>query len=631
MRLAAVKLQGFRCYENETQINIDSDLTAFIGKNDVGKSTIFDALQIFFDEKGIDQEDLNKAALKNGNFTVSITCLFEGLPEQIVIDSDYPTDLKSEFLLNGQGQLEIVKKFNCKLVTPKLSGVFANALHPALDGLNDLLLLKNADLKKRAQDQGIDLSKIEGGKINTLVRRSIWAAAQAETQLELQEIDLDNEDAKRIWSMLKRYVPVFAVFRSDRPSTDQDSEAQDPMKLAVKEALKSKEDELQKIVEDITREVTKVAEVTVQKIAEMEPELAAGLEPRVSTKPWHNIFNIRLEDDENISLNKRGSGVRRLILLNFFRAKVEKLLNEGDAASAIYAIEEPETSQHPNYQQMLAEALLDISQNPHSQILISTHTPQFVRLLETRNIRFIEKMPDGKRKIADDTDDSLLNNVISSLGIIKDHDVKVIVCVEGNTDIHFLKNISTILVQDGIEVPNLAQLQRKGKLSFRIMGGSSLIHAVHQALNINVPEFHIYDRDTKPPKKPIYQDTMDLVNEGVNTAVCTEKLEIENYLHETAIEAVYGTLGLNISDWDWQDIPDAVAQAAHNQALKKRETIVRWRDLSDEKRSKKTSRAKKRLCFNAAAVMNSVLLDERDPNGDVIGWLKAIGELVDSS
>lgn len=89
MRLAAVKLQGFRCYENETQINIDSDLTAFIGKNDVGKSAIFDALQIFFDEKGIDQEDLNKTAFKNGNFTVSITCVFEGLPEQIVIDSDY--------------------------------------------------------------------------------------------------------------------------------------------------------------------------------------------------------------------------------------------------------------------------------------------------------------------------------------------------------------------------------------------------------------------------------------------------------------------------------------------------------------------------------------------------------------
>lgn len=51
--------------------------------------------------------------------------------------------------------------------------------------------------------------------------------------------------------------------------------------------------------------------------------------------------------DEGIPVNKRGSGVRRLILLNFFRAKVDHRLeekkNDCDTGSVIYVIEEPET------------------------------------------------------------------------------------------------------------------------------------------------------------------------------------------------------------------------------------------------------------------------------------------------
>ena len=57
-------------------------------------------------------------------------------------------------------------------------------------------------------------------------------------------IQLDQEPAKKIWDQLKNYLPSFALFESDRTSTNQDSEAQDPMKAAVKEALKEQEREL---------------------------------------------------------------------------------------------------------------------------------------------------------------------------------------------------------------------------------------------------------------------------------------------------------------------------------------------------------------------------------------------------
>ena len=56
MRLIEVVLENFRCYNGTHRIPIDS-LTAFIGRNDVGKSTIFDALEIY---KSVQKSDIEK-------------------------------------------------------------------------------------------------------------------------------------------------------------------------------------------------------------------------------------------------------------------------------------------------------------------------------------------------------------------------------------------------------------------------------------------------------------------------------------------------------------------------------------------------------------------------------------------
>ena len=47
MFLKEIVVQNYRGYKNQHKIPIEQ-LTAFIGKNDAGKSTIFDALAVFF-------------------------------------------------------------------------------------------------------------------------------------------------------------------------------------------------------------------------------------------------------------------------------------------------------------------------------------------------------------------------------------------------------------------------------------------------------------------------------------------------------------------------------------------------------------------------------------------------------
>ncbi len=131
------------------------------------------------------------------------------------------------------------------------------------------------------------------------------------------------------------------------------------MKAAIKEAVKSHEAQLNALVDQVKVELDRVAKKTVEKIQEMNPGVADTLDPQVKNKNWDSLFSVTLTGDEGISINKRGSGTRRLVLLNFFRAKAEDAANAKNTG-VIYAIEEPETSQHPNHQLMLLDAFQEL-------------------------------------------------------------------------------------------------------------------------------------------------------------------------------------------------------------------------------------------------------------------------------
>lgn len=112
MRLKQIKINNFRGYKDETIVDFDN-LTAFIGKNDVGKSTILEALEIFFNNKMVvcEKDDLSVGVDSDSIF---ITCIFDELPDEIVVDTSSKTSLKDENLLNSNGDLEIKKHSNVR-------------------------------------------------------------------------------------------------------------------------------------------------------------------------------------------------------------------------------------------------------------------------------------------------------------------------------------------------------------------------------------------------------------------------------------------------------------------------------------------------------------------------------------
>ncbi|MFP4573754.1 MAG: AAA family ATPase [Desulfobacterales bacterium] len=105
MFLKEVIIQNFRGYKNTHCIPI-TQLTSFIGKNDAGKSSVFDALAIFFGHPSgkIDASDICVHACNEGELRIG--CVFEDFPETIVLDTTSETTLRDEYLLNHNNVLD---------------------------------------------------------------------------------------------------------------------------------------------------------------------------------------------------------------------------------------------------------------------------------------------------------------------------------------------------------------------------------------------------------------------------------------------------------------------------------------------------------------------------------------------
>jgi len=435
------------------------------------------------------------------------------------------------------------------------------------------------------------------------------------------EIDLSKETAKAIWEKLKPCLPTYALFKSDRPSTDQDEEAQDPMKAAIREALASQEEVLNGIAEQVKTEVQDIANKTVAKIQEMDPELASQLNPVITNKKWDSVFSVRLTGDEDIPVNKRGSGIRRLILLNFFRAKAEHVSSERDTG-IIYAVEEPETSQHPKNQMMLTDAFSELVNNNDVQVLLTTHTPVLARRFGSKNLRLVAKNTESVDVHVCD-DENIMRKVAKTLGVLPDHDVKIFVGVEGKHDINFLRTISKMLCAEGEPVPDLESAERMGHLVFVPLGGSCLELWISRLRHFDRPEFYLMDRDVPPPEIAPYQQVADQLNQRDNvTAWITGRRELENYIHTDLLVGTYATYR---GDGDaFEDVPLLFAQAVHAAS----DTGTEWDDLDEHKKSKKISKAKKRLNTEFVSQMTPELLTEIDPTGDVRSWLGQIGNVL---
>lgn len=542
MKLKALSLQNFRSYRDRTVVPVEA-LTAFIGKNDAGKSTLLEALDIFFEGESV-KIDAGDASVGGEAANVRIGAIFGRLPDAIDLDAGAQTTLAAEHLLNANGDLEVIKVYNCsvagKVGAPR---VLARAVHPTAAGVADLLQKKVGELRQLVGAAGVQANCNQNNKPS--MRHALYAAA-GDLGLAESDVSLNAEDAKNIWEAIKRRLPIYALFRSDRASLDQDPEVQNPMKLAIQKALAAISEELDAITAKVQAMAEETANRTIEQMKASYPDmdLASVLAPKFRRPSWNTVFKLDLESDDGIPLNKRGSGVRRLVLLSFFQAEANRLRQEKHDAGVhgvpvIYAIEEPETSQHPEHQERIVRAFREMAE-AGDQVIITTHVPALAGLLPTESVRFVDRHPDTGAPRVRQGSPEVLGEVATALGILPEAaeqtNVRVAVAVEGFTDIDALLSFAQVMGAasqlDGFD---------QARVFWTIGGGQTLKDWVEREYldRLGIPQVFIFDSDRTFAGQPVAPEKLAraaTVDGKPNCrAFISRKRAIENYVHTDAV------------------------------------------------------------------------------------------------
>ena len=619
MRLISVRIKNFRRYKDEVKFWFD-DITALIGRNDAGKSSILEALDIFFNTNKMEYDDFCKSPPREDSV---IACEFDDLPDFIVIDSSNKTSLADEFCLNEHGYLEIEKHFSASGNQNK-SKSFLRCFHPIDEKLKDLLIIKSSELRKRINDLDLTADVTRNSEMRRAIRQHYSNPSK-----EITLIPADKIDERDIYAKLKQDFPIYALFKSDRENSTDDDEVQNPLLTSVKEALDLKRDEIEKITKFVEEHVNNIMNLTIEKIQKIDVSISDGINPNVSLKDWSKAFSTKMTSDDAIPWNKRGSGVRRILLLSFFMAQAEKSGLDDRKSNIIYGIEEPETGQHPKNQILLLQSLRTLSADPNRQIIFTTHNPNFIQSINLSNVYFI---PSDKNllPIKGDSKDFETDLITKEMGIFANHSVKCFIGVEGKHDITFLKNLSLALKKSGETVIDIEDLEKNGNIIFVPCGGSTLSLWVSRVSSLNIPEIYIFDRDEIPPKKPKYQEQIDKFNQNSYTkAYCTDRREIENYICREAVCEEYQKNGCQIEIrnefGEFDNVPEIVAKSV----FEGQGSDCNWDQLDDKSKKSKISSAKAQIA-KAAIHMTDDRLKAIGAYEEVLKWFRDIASKVRS-
>lgn len=611
MILKKLILKNFRAFEH-MEIDFEDDITLLIGLNDSGKSSILDALNIFFGGK-IDKSDKKIGLTKNED--VEITCCFKGI-DAIQIDAAVSVNPEEDFLLKEDGFLHVIKRY--KGLNLKEATYLQVENHPVDENDKSLIEYKIDELRSRAKEKKIDDSNINLN-ISNKIRKALY---EGDKGLKKKKLDIDisssNLQTKGVFNYLKENFPSYNLFKTDRSVSEKDEEPKEAVKGIIKEAYESKKGDFEEPVKQLKEDIQELCVKTKDKLKDISPGISEQLKIESGNVDITKAFSTNILSQDGVPLDKRGSGFRRLILFSFFRVIADKKAQ--NSFSNIYAIEEPETSQNPRHQIMIFQSLLTLSLQPQRQIILTSHTPLLAKRLPVRSLRFIEVDSDRKRKVL--RSDDAYNLAHKTLGILPADNVNLIICVEGVTDREFLIHLDKKKTGESSE-NSLEKLEEDSKIMFLFLGGhGNLEKHYNQLKKLEKKILVLLDKD-KEGSKSKYLDIDPKLEERIYV---TDKRDIEGYIHYEAINNA-------LHDWRHQDF---VTKTKSRDADEVRKFYLS-ENLNGEKATKKILKdhleekgidvcegSIKNLCSLAVEKMTPQRLQQIDSEGFLSGFIEKI-------
>lgn len=262
--------------------------------------------------------------------------------------------------------------------------------------------------------------------------------------------------------------------------------------------------------------------------------------------------NIRLSVDDGIEtpLENKGSGLQSLIMIELFKFYC-KVFNQ----SSLLILEEPELFLHPHAKRMLSDMLNDFirnsGRNNENQIIITTHSEEFIHNVDIENINVIRKTEKGTKK-------SRIN--VENYGDGKELQKLKIELQYKNTEMFFAEKVILVEGEEQILIPNIVQkiygknILNNNDISIVKVGGKSYFEIYRKVLNeLNIKNYIIAD--------------YDIIDKGLESLLDDENKNKLNAIRKKLDDKIKSnkTINKETNSRDWQMLTNVLDEMTENQ------------------------------------------------------------------
>lgn len=463
MRITKIIIKNYRSFDSTgQQILFPTQHAALVGKNNTGKTNIFNALNLVLGNK-------NPAYIN-----------FE---EDDYFDSSQPIEIR--VVISDISVGDKTRLFSLPGLTKPMQGALNGKIN---DGTADIsfLLRKNYDAP-------VETIEEESGDVQDTFEIKLWGF----------NVFRKKEDIRRLLMKIM-VVPAVRNYKDELTASKWTSYGQ-LMKDVLENSL-----QYPSIKADLVSLNTKIQEVFMtEKTKLLEGARVVSYVDDISfqltkdNNPSELLRNLEVfikEGARNFNIEYVGTGTQSAIIIGMF----ELVLKNKSSNNKFFCIDEPEAFIHPHGIRYLGSLIKNVSSDQNTQVLISTHSLSLVANFEPIEIIRVDKI-DGKTIIKQDV--SL--TAAHFKRFIHQDNAEIffsdrVVFVEGATEKHLFGNLDKITKlqpadQDSID----CNFDRLNLGIIRLDSVDSIVNYIKIARAFSVKYAAVLDKDfiTDPSKQ----------------------------------------------------------------------------------------------------------------------------------
>lgn len=548
MKLVAIIIDNFQGIATRSRVDLQL-FNVLIGRNDVGKSTILKALDLFLNGRSPTFE-LSNVGVDSGLITIEL--ILDSQNQEVIFDENILTTFESEEIVNPEGHVHIKKVWDTSKSRAKPETFIIRKEY--ID--EDFLKLTEKQLIALCKKLDIDTHKANGDEFNNVEKRTKLREHKIASGCDFEFVEeklptSGTSRMKNIYSALTKILPRFEFFRADTSLSETDTAIQNYFRNLAVDALK--EFGMDEAEKSVSAKLNHALQGITSKINDTVPQDEA-VRP-ITSFDWSRVVKTSFatgEEEAGVPLHLRGDGFRRITMMAYFEYLAEEKASEDKRV--IFGFEEPETFLHPAAQEQLFEKLQSLSENGY-QVIISSHSAIIVSNTQKQDLIHVVK-EDGDTRFYCNVDNIV--DIALDLGITMDNQfvhlfdtAKVLLLVEGPDDVMALNHTADEYKKNG-EIKN--KFDEIGVVLIPIGGCDSIKHwvALNLLQQLSKP-FYIYldsDADSDTAISPNRQRLLDYgFIEGDDFSV-TRKRMLENYIPSSKLNEFVPNANLTYGDWD---------------------------------------------------------------------------------